>query len=298
MTGTTKSSFGYFGSKHKLALPIIELLPPHNAWVEAFCGSAAVTLAKPPALIEIINDTNGDIINFFKQLRNHPKELQRLVALTPYSRQELTNARKGLSTGNPLERARCFLVSAMMAINGIFGEDKGGFSYSNSYSRNNMEARVSRWCNLPKRLENIVERLRKVRIENQDARDLLKQVLNRPGTLVYLDPPYSTERTNGYDHDQRDEGFHKELLALVCKAKCMIVISGYDNGLYDSMLKKQSGWRKIKLKAHTQGSNGKRFTRTEVLWRNKHCFKAKKLEKAPIVLTKREKNLGKINPER
>jgi len=293
-----KPAFGYFGAKHKLALPIIEHLPPHNAWVDAFCGSAAVTLAKVPAPIEVINDINGDVINFFKQLRNHPRELQRLVALTPYSRQELMSAHKDLKSGNALERARRFLVSAMMSMNGVFGSDRGGFSYSNSYARNGMEARVSRWCNVPKRFERIVERLRRLRIENQDARELLKQFLNRPGTLVYLDPPYLVERTKGYDCDQYDEKFHKELLALACKAKCMIVISGYDSSFYNSMLTRKHGWKKIEIEAHTQGSNGKRFARTEVLWLNKYCHKARQLKRAPVDLTKREASLGKINPER
>ena len=60
--------FGYFGSKNKIALQLCSDLPPHNCWVEAFCGSAALTLRKEAAPIEIINDIDGDIINLFRQL--------------------------------------------------------------------------------------------------------------------------------------------------------------------------------------------------------------------------------------
>ena len=60
--------FGYFGSKNKIALALCGNLPPHNCWVEAFCGSAAVTLRKKPAPIEIINDVDSEIINLFEQL--------------------------------------------------------------------------------------------------------------------------------------------------------------------------------------------------------------------------------------
>src|SRR5581483_1224957 len=193
--------FGYFGSKHRLALQIVESLPPHNAWVEAFCGSAAVTLAKSPAPIEIINDIDHEIVNFFQQLRDNEKELYRLVDLTPYARQELLDSRVGLNSDGKLERARKFLVSSMMAINGIFGKDEGGFSYSQSYSRNGKEARVSRWCNLADRIKKVVERLKSVRIENRDAKDLLKMFIHRPATLVYLDPPYLAKRTKGYNKD-------------------------------------------------------------------------------------------------
>ena len=53
------------------------MLPPHNAWVEAFCGSAALTLAKHPMPIEVINDLDGQVVNLFRQLRNNQQALCR-----------------------------------------------------------------------------------------------------------------------------------------------------------------------------------------------------------------------------
>lgn len=294
----TKTPFGYFGSKHKLALPLIKHIPPHNAWVDAFCGSAAVTLAKLPAQIEIINDINGEIVNFFRQLRLNSHKLCREIVLTPYARGELYAARLYKNKLFSLERARRFLVSSMMAINGVFGDEKGGFSYSNSYTRNGKEARVSRWYNLPVRLEAIVERLRNIRIENMDARNLIKKFLDRPATLLYLDPPYLTERTQGYEFDQNNEKFHRELLRLVCNAKCMVMISSYNSELYESILTRKHGWKQIKIATHTQGSNGKRMQRTEILWLNKFCVSAKRTQTIPIVLTKKEIDMGKVNPVR
>ncbi len=293
-----KSPFGYFGSKHKIALPLIKYIPPHNAWVDAFCGSAAVTFAKSPAQIEIINDINGEIVNFFQQLRMNGPELCRKIALTPYARDELILARLHKKKLSSLERARRFLVSSMMAINGIFGEERGGFSFSNSYVRSGKEARVSRWYNLPLRLKAIIERLRKIRIENKDATELIKDFLKRPATLLYLDPPYLAERTQGYEFDQNDKKFHKKLLKLVCKAKCMVMISSYDSELYKSILTSKLGWEQVKIATHTQGSNGKRMTRTEILWLNKPCVEARKSKFVPILLTKKETKMGKINPVR
>ena len=185
-----KPAFSYFGSKHRLALPILKYLPPHNAWVDAFCGSAALTLAKSPAPIEIINDINGEIINFFEQLRNRPKKIYSMLDFTPYAREELKKARENGGRISQIERARQFIVSSMMSINGMFGDHRGGFSYSNSYARSGMEARVSRWNNMPLRLQFVVDRLKNVRIENKDARTLVKAFIKRPATLMYLDPPY------------------------------------------------------------------------------------------------------------
>src|SRR5439155_9506858 len=123
------TAFGYFGSKKRLAVKLCSQLPPHHAWVEMFCGSAALTLAKPPAPIEVINDLDKEIVNVFVQLRKNEKRLCRLIALTPYAREELHRARIPQLKPSDLERARRFLVSSMMAINGVFGGDRGGFSY-------------------------------------------------------------------------------------------------------------------------------------------------------------------------
>ncbi len=292
------SVFGYYGSKKRLAVELCKGLPPHNAWVELFCGSAALTLAKEPAPIEIINDLNKEIVNVFEQLRTNEKELCRLIALTPYARQELEQARQNNNNCNQLERARRFLVSAMMAINGVFGEERGGFSFSDSYARHGREARVNRWYNLPERISNVVERLRNVRIENKDATELLEQYIDRPATLVYLDPPYLADRTNGYTHDERGPEFHRKLLNMANKANCMIFISGYSNPLYDELLSPQKGWKRKHIEATTRDSSGQIHKRTEIVWMNKHFNEACKANAVPIKLSKKESKQKKLNPAR
>lgn len=293
------SPFGYFGSKNKIALELCDNLPPHHCWVEAFCGSAALTLRKLPAAIEVINDIDSNIINVFDQLRNNFDELYRVIELTPYAEEEFLLARASPAADiSNLERARRFLVQSMMSVNGIFGEDKGGFSYSDSYTRNGLDARVNRWNNLPERLTHVVERLKSVRVENKDAKRLLERYINRPATLVYLDPPYLGERTNGYNKDANDEQFHRELLAMANEARCMIFISGYENKLYDTLLTAKRGWQKRLIETITKDTKGRSHARTEVVWTNKHFQKALETQKVPIVLTEKERKEGKVNPER
>jgi len=292
------SAFGYFGSKRRIAAKLQDRLPPHNAWVELFCGSAAMTLAKKAAPIEVINDINGDIVNFFRQLRSNTSRLKKLIYLTPYARAELELARKQESDLSDLERARRFFVAAMMSINGTFGKDAGGFSFTNSYSRNGMEARVSRWHGMPDHVEWVANRLRTVRIEQQDALELFKKFRDRPATLVYLDPPYLGDRAQGYDYDENTIDFHERLLTAVVKAKCMAFISGYQNGLYDEMLTSKNGWSREIIKATTKGNNGKSFERNEVVWFNEAFIQAKAQARLPLMLTEMEARNGKINPER
>ena len=293
----TKPVFGYYGAKQRLSSSIIELFPPHNAWVEVFCGSAAITLAKEPAQIEVINDLDGNIVNIFSQLRNNNEQLIKAIELTPYSREEFENAKIICSSDSDLERARKFLVSCMMTVNSTVGP-KSSFSYSMSYARNGVEARVNRWNNVPERISKVVQRLKTVRVENQDARKIVQLFLDRPATLMYLDPPYFVNRSHDYPVDEKDRDFHEELLDLCCRSKAMIILSSYDNRLYRDYLNKNNRWEQKIIKTHTRGTNGKTFERKEILWMNENFVKAAANNRVPIRLSRKEKADHKINPSR
>ena len=229
---------------------------------------------------------------------SNSSELIRQIELTPYSREELELSRIEETGLTPIERARRFFVAAMMAINGSFGDAPGGFSFSNSYARGGMEARVSRWTRMPEYLESIVARLRTVRVEKKDALNLFEDFENRPGSLVYFDPPYLGERSRGYDHDQTSIKYHEKLIAAASRAKCMVFISGYKNDLYDKHLTEQSGWTRQLLKTTTKGSNGKSFEREELIWFNPVYQKAFASGRIPLRLSKKESHNNKVNPER
>ena len=293
-----KPLFGYFGSKLRLARKILDYFPPHNCWVELCCGSAALTMAKKRACIEVINDLDGDVVNVFRQLRDCGEELVRAIELTPYSREEFSASLADSGEVDDLERARRFLVRAMMAVNGVLGKGRGGFSHSNSYSRGGREARVNRWVNYPARLEAVTLRLRDVRIENRDAIELLKMFSNRPATLVYLDPPYLTDRSSGYSVDVEDEQFHVKLLEQASVARCMMAISGYDSDVYRELLSPAKGWSRIDLGAYTKTTNGNAIPREERLWVNSVAARARRNNRVPIRLSSKERAEGKVNPVR
>ena len=68
----------------------------------------------------------------------------------------------------------------------------------------------------------------------------------RPATLIYLDPPYNIERKQRYNIDVDDDNFHIELLTKCIESESMIMISGYDNDLYNSLLTEEIGWTRSK----------------------------------------------------
>ena len=177
------------------------------------------------------------------------------------------------------------------------GKLEPGSLFSQSYSRDGREARVNRWYNLPKRLEAIVDRLKSVRVENRDARELLEMFINKPATLFYMDPPYLMERSHQYKHDI-DEAFHVELLELSNKAKCMMLISSYDNELYNGMLSPKKGWTKTVIETNTADTSGIKYARKEVLWKNQLYEKAFRNNRIPIRLSQKENKQHKLNPTR
>ena len=78
----------------------------------------------------------------------------------------------------------------------------------------------------------------------------------------------------------------------------MLIISGYDNDLYNEYLSSKKGWEKVTIKTHVKNHQGTRFSRTEVLWKNANTMNALRTGRVPIRLSAREKKLDKINPER
>ena len=80
------SAFPYIGGKTRLADWIQSHLPAHNTYVEPFGGSAAVLLNKPRSKVEIFNDKDGDVVNFFEVAREHPRQVSRVLPVRPVFR--------------------------------------------------------------------------------------------------------------------------------------------------------------------------------------------------------------------
>ena len=273
------------------------MLPAHHCWVEVCGGAVAVTIAKARAPIEVINDADGEVVNALRQIRDHPEELARMIELTPYAKEELDEARKRSGEGDTMERARRFLVSAMMSVNGVVAGNPGGFSRTDSYARNGREARADRWAAMPEKIWEVTRRLQGIRIENRDAIDLVKMYSNRPATLLYVDPPYLGERTSGYRHEQRDGKFHEELIDEVLDSHAMVVMSGYASRMYCERLE-QAGWTRRELATTTQDTTGERRRRRECLWLNVAAWGSASTGKPPIVLSAKEQRDEKVNPRR
>lgn len=66
---------------------ILPLIPEHNTYTEAFAGGAAVLFAKDPARINVINDLNGEIVNFYRTVVTDFDALKAEIMQTLHSRE-------------------------------------------------------------------------------------------------------------------------------------------------------------------------------------------------------------------
>lgn len=259
-------AFGWYGGKYSHLDWLLPLLPPAHHYCEPFGGSAAVLLNREPAPVETYNDLDGEVVNFFKVLRERDDALVRAIALTPFSREEFFVAcRPPVRQISSLESARRFFVRARQVRTGLAQTASvGRWANCKNTTRSGMSGVVSRWLGSVAMLPNIAERLLRVQIENRPALEVL-ELYDDVGTLFYCDPPYVHESRGdsaAYGFEMSDAQ-HREFIKRAKSLKGRVAISGYRSDLYDQILR---GWHRAEAPAKVCHSIKK--TRQEVLWMN------------------------------
>lgn len=252
----------YPGSKWRVAEWIVSLMPPHRSYLEPFFGSGAVFFTKEPSRIETINDLDGEVVNLFRCVRENPVALARAISATPYSREEYENAWRCRKSGDPVdgvETARLTLVRYWQGFgsNAIY---KGGWKNDRVGREYAYQARY--WSSLPLWIENAAVGLKDAQIECSPAVDVIRR-FRHSDVLIYADPPYllSTRTRKQYVVEMEDELSHAALCAALREHLGPVILSGYDNELYDRLL---PGWVKRHRKTLAEGG----AARVETVWLN------------------------------
>lgn len=258
----------YHGGKFRLALWILPFLPPHGCYVEPFGGAAGVLLHKPRSYSEVYNDLDGEIVNFFRVVRDPGTrdKLREACALTPYARTEFDLA--WLSSDDAVERARRTAVRAGMGF-GSAGATKGTTGFRIDTRRKHGTAQDN-WADFPQNVSAVGRRFERVLIENRPALEVMLQH-DSPSTLHFVDPPYLHETRvmrskGGYRHEMNNDE-HAKLLDTLDKLKGMVVLCGYDSPFYTDRLQ---SWRRESTTARISSGRGTAL-REEVLWMNRAC---------------------------
>lgn len=256
-------AFNYFGGKFQMVQKLYEFFPDHRHFIDLFCGSMVVTMNKPLSNIDTANDINGEVINFFRVLREQPTELLSMLYLTPVSREEY-NLSWDTKNCSDLERARKYYTRIRQSFYGLGAQRVNkGWHLTKRNSRSRVAETVSKWINGVEKLIPIIDRLKYIQIENRDFRELAPLV-DDPAAFFYCDPPYPKESRcsfNDYTFDFSNDDHH-DLAAVLHALTGKVMISGYEcktmNELYND-------WIMVRLGTfHTvSGKKGK-----ECIWMN------------------------------
>jgi DNA adenine methylase len=266
MTPPTAPPFAYFGGKTILAPRIAAAFGPHGHYVEPFAGSLAVLLAKPRSRMETVNDLDGDLMNFWRVLRDRPEELARVCALTPHSRAEW-EACADFAVEDDLERARRLWIRlAQSRTNRLM---RAGWRHY--VAPGNMGTAFPGYLDgYVDRMAAAAERLHHVTLECRPALEIIERYGADEDVLLYVDPPYlGSTRANdrSYRHELITDAGHRELAEALHACRAAVVLSGYPSDLYD--LELYPGWHRTIFRTGTgQGADGW-SNRIEVLWSNR-----------------------------
>ncbi len=172
----------YIGGKNRLATKIISMLPEHVTYVEPFAGGAQVLFHKQPSEVEVLNDLDFDIVNFFRVCQWHYEELVRYLRYCLASRKlHALHVKTDPATLTDIQRAGRFFYLQKNSFGGLIL--KQAFHYGVTQSSNyNLER-------IPEIIEQTHRRLARVQIESLPYEQVLERY-DRPTTVFYLDPPY------------------------------------------------------------------------------------------------------------
>jgi DNA adenine methylase len=253
----TRPILHYPGSKYRLAPWICGQLPSHVSYLEPYFGAGAVFFRKQPSHVETLNDIDGQVINFFRVVRERSEELASLIELTPWARQEYYDAYT--PAGEDLEDARRFAVRMWMA-RGARTSDRSGWRHDIAGRPHTNCTKV--WRGIPDRIREAADRLKDAQIECQPAIDLIRRFACSD-VLIYADPPYplSTRNDKRMYANEMTDADHAELLDALDAHPGPVVLSGYGCDLYDDRLRH---WSRRTSRAYAETGTA----RVEVLWLN------------------------------
>jgi DNA adenine methylase len=240
----------------------VALFTEHQLYVEPFAGGAAVALEHArtfPAIPRVISDLNGPLVAFWRHLQA-PEGLKALEARLP----RRLPTREEFEAAAGLEDAVAFFIRNR----GSRAADMRSYLRPTCRLRRGMDEQLSAWLSAIDGLAEAHQLLARTEVLNLDALALVEKYRDRPGVLLYLDPPYlhSTRAGSDYYVHEMNDGAHERLLDLIRGAACRVVLSGYRSDLYDGAL---AGWQRIEFPRKNSMASGKtKRAMVECLWVN------------------------------
>jgi len=254
-----KTPISYYGGKQLMARYILPIIPPHKIYIEPFCGGAAIFFAKEKSQLEILNDTNRELINFYEQVKNNFVELEKEIRISLHSR-DLHRKAWTIYTNpdmfNELKRAWAVWLLAAQGFGGML---------SDSWGRDKTQNKTVKM--LDNKRQNFTEeyaiRLQQVSLECRDAIKVITSTDSKDA-FHYVDPPYYNADMGHYDGYTIED--FELLLQSLSKIEGKFLLSSYPSDLLKAYTK-NNNWHSFQIEMAVPISNkGKR--KIEVLTAN------------------------------
>jgi DNA adenine methylase len=237
--GSMRTPISYYGGKQSLAAIILGLIPEHRIYCEPFLGGAAVFFTKPPSKVEVVNDTNSELINFYEVVKQDFISLEKEIAISLHSRNKHRQAEVIYANPDMFDRVKRAWAVWMLAnssygcaLNGGFGYDRTGTT--SKKLKNKREAFT----------EAYAIRLQQTQIECCDA---LRVIRGRDvsDAFFYIDPPYVGADQGHYDGYSQED--FDNLLKLLETIQGKFLLSSFKNTSLNEFIKR-NGWHTTAIK--------------------------------------------------
>ena len=254
-----KTPISYYGGKQMMLRYILPNIPKHEVYIEPFVGGGAVFWAKEPSKLEILNDTNRELINFYDVLKNDFVSLEKEVKISLHSRD--LHRRAWVVYNNPemfssIKRAWAIWILSAQGFGGMLSESWGRDKTQNKTVKmiKNKRENFS---------ENFAIRLQEVELESRDAIKIIKTTQHK-NSFIYADPPYYNADMGHYDGYTIED--FEMLLDALSNIEGKFLLSSYPSKILDEYVKKNN-WCQFSIEMTVAISN-KRKRKVEVLTAN------------------------------
>lgn len=253
---TMKTPVTYYGGKQNMVKHILPLIPEHDLYCEAFAGGAAIFFAKENAKTNILNDTNRELINFYKVVQSDFVGLEKEIQISLYSRD--LHRKASVIYNNPdmfseIKRAWALWILASQSFCSIIGDVWGYERSSNSKTKSFTNKKENFTLDLAMKLQN-------VQIECADALYVIRS-RDKEGAFFYVDPPYYNSDMGHYDGYSIED--FEALLKLLSAIKGKFMLSSYPSPILQKYIK-EFGWNVRSVESKVSVSSNKTYLKRKV----------------------------------
>jgi DNA adenine methylase len=250
-----KTPLSYYSGKQQLASTVLGLVPEHRLYCEPFLGGAAVFFAKKPSKVEIVNDTNGELVNFYEVLQRDFSALEKEIAISLHSRKQHRHARVIYENPEMFDRVKRAWAVWMLA-NASYGHQMdGGFGYDRVGGTSAGLARKRAGFTV-----DYAVRLQNAQIECCDALRII-QSRDVPDAFFCIDPPYVGSDQGHYDGYAQED--FDALLKLLERIQGKFLLSFYRNKTLKEFAGR-NGWHTAELRMSMPMANSSKPGRKKI----------------------------------